>query len=339
MRIGTHRVVAAFTATLFTVACQGMPQLGQGGSMISGSSGEAGNQKESTSLVHCDRPLGTAALVEPDSNSSTLLQSVGLQSPTPLLRLLMSQSKCFRVIDRGAALGNIQTEQRLKQSGMLQSGSTTARGRMMTVQYLITPNVIFSNKNSGGMGGLAALGGLLGPVGLVVGMVAGSMRMQEAQAALFLTDAQTGEQTAVAEGSAKVRDFGGGAGLGGFGAGIGGFGAIGGYGNTAEGKLIAAAYLDAFNKLVEQVRMTKPNLALVTDEPIQETPAFRAGGNFTPVSTINVRESPSMSGVIVGSVGPGSVLVTVGEKRDGWWLITSGDTTGWVYARNLKSQP
>lgn len=58
-----------------------------------------------------------------------------------------------------------------------------------------------------------------------------------AQTVLFLNDAKTGLQVAAAEGSASVKDFGG---LGGWGGGI-----AGGYGNTAEGKLIAAAFFDA----------------------------------------------------------------------------------------------
>jgi hypothetical protein len=39
--------------------------------------------------------------------------------------------------------------------------------------------------------------------------------------------------------------------------GIAGFGGVGGYGNTAEGELIAAALLDSFNKLVGQIEATQ----------------------------------------------------------------------------------
>ena len=77
----------------------------------------------------------------------------------------MAQSNCFRVVDRGAALSSIQTEDALAQSGMLQSGSTTARGRMITTQYLLTPNVVFSNQDAGGLNALGALGGYFGGAG------------------------------------------------------------------------------------------------------------------------------------------------------------------------------
>lgn len=246
--------------TLLGAGCASQTELGTGGSMVSGSGGSAGTQGASTQMVHCDHSLGTAALVEPNAQATALLSQIGLQSPLPLMRLVMAQSGCFRVVDRGAALTNMTQEVGLAQSGLLKNGSATAQGRMVAVQYLLTPNVIFSNQNAGGANMGSALGALI-PGGALLGAVAGSMRVQEAQTTLFVTDAQSGEQVAVSEGSARVRDFGGAGGLGGFGAGIAGFGGIGGYGNTAEGKLIAAALLDSFNKLVGQLQATRSNLA------------------------------------------------------------------------------
>jgi len=255
------RTAGAVALGVALVACQGTPQMGQGGSVVSGSGGSAGAQGASLQLVRCNQPLGTAALVEASPDALTSLQTLGLASPLPLLRLMMSQSGCFRVIDRGAAMRNIEQEEYLKQSGMLRAGSATARGKMVTTQYLITPNVIFSNPNAGGANAGALVGGLLGgSAGSALGgAIGGSMRVKEAQALLYLTDAQSSEQVGVAEGSAKVRDWGGGAGLGGWGGGVAGLGGVSGYGNTAEGKLIAAALMDAHNKLVAQIQATRPN--------------------------------------------------------------------------------
>lgn len=255
------RSIGAVALGVAMLACQGTPQLGQGGSVVSGSGGSAGAQGASLQLVRCAQPLGTAALVEASPEALTGLQSLGLASPLPMLRLMMSQSGCFRVIDRGAAMRNIEQEEYLRQSGMLRGGSATARGKMVTTQYLITPNVIFSNPNAGGANAGAIVGGLLGGgAGAALGgAIGGSMRVQEAQALLYLTDAQSSEQMGVAEGSAKVRDWGGGAGLGGWGGGVAGLGGVSGYGNTAEGKLIVAALMDAHNKLVAQVQATRPN--------------------------------------------------------------------------------
>jgi curli biogenesis system outer membrane secretion channel CsgG len=298
-------MIALASLTLVLSGCS-QTELGKGGSAVSGTAGAAGASGEASTLPHCARPLGTAALVEADPNALTLLNSVGLQSPTPLLRLMMAQSNCFQVVDRGAALSNIQTEQALRQGGMLQRNSVTAQGRMITVQYLLTPNVIFSNPNAGG----ASAGGLLGGFGLggaLAGAALGSMRVQEAQTALFLTDAQTGVQSAVAEGSARVRDFGGMGGLGGIGAGIAGFGAIGGYSSTSEGKLIAAALLDSYSKLVVQVQAQTPNLPTTMNDDAggAARPAHRAG-NATLVSAIQTEliRTGFYSGSPDGSLGP-----------------------------------
>ena len=61
---------------------------------------------------------------------------------------------------------------------MLKSGSTTARGRMVTTQYLLTPNVVFSNQDAGGLNALGAPGGYFGGAGALAGSLMGSMRFR-----------------------------------------------------------------------------------------------------------------------------------------------------------------
>jgi hypothetical protein len=190
--------------------------------------------------------------------------NTSLQSPTPLLRLMMQQSNCFRVV---GSVGALEQERR----------RTGNSGRVQAADYVIEPNIVFSNPNAGGYGGLGGLGGVFGLPGLIIGTVAASIKIQEAQTSLFATEVRTGVQVAAADGSAKVSDFGGLGGLGGFGGGIGGFGGIGGYGNTAEGKLIAAAFLDAHNKLVAQMGGSsgRAGMALVRNEGMNDPALVR----------------------------------------------------------------
>ncbi|RIL05677.1 MAG: peptidoglycan-binding protein [Proteobacteria bacterium] len=315
----TRRTGAALLAALLT-ACQGTPQMGQGGSMVSGSGGSAGAQGASIQLQRCARPIGTAALVEPPGETSTSLQSLGLASPLPLLRLMMAQSNCFTVVDRGAAMQNIEQEEYLRQSGMLRSGSQTARGRMVTTQYVITPNVIFSNPNAGGANAGALVGGLLGGgAGAALGgAIGGAMRIKEAQTTLFLTDAQSGLQVGVSEGSAKVRDFSGGGGLGGWGGGVAGLGGVSGYGNTAEGKLIAAALMDAHNKLVAQVQATAPS-----DLYQQRRGSATRGGMIADVQGELVRLGYLPAGSADGSMGP-KTRTAIQEYQRAQGLLVDG---------------
>jgi len=144
------------------------------------------------------------------------------------------------------------TEERsLAQGGLLQQGANVGGGQMVAADYYVTPNVAFSEDNAGGYG--AVVGSLLGtfvPGGYALGKLAGNLSFKEAQAVLMATDTRSGVQVGVAEGNAKATDLGGNLGLGN----IRGFGGLSGYGNTNEGKVVAAAFLDAYNKLVEQIR-------------------------------------------------------------------------------------
>ncbi len=113
---------------------------------------------------------------------------------------------------------------------------------------------MFSDPNSGGgSGSLSALGGLLpGGLGSTVGALAGNLGLQrsEVQSVLFLTQTSSGIQVAAAEGSAKNSDLSLG-GLGGI-AGLGG--AASAYASTAMGKLVIGSLVDAYGKLVAQLR-------------------------------------------------------------------------------------
>jgi hypothetical protein len=247
------RTIAAVALASTLTACpMSTTQLGGGGSMVQGSAGEAGNAKDAAAeLRHCDQPLGTMALVEDQSNYG--LAQHGLTSPVPLLRLLASQSNCFAVVERGQGLDRMLQERELATSGLLQTGSNVGGAQIIAADYLLTPNVTFSEDDAGAVGGAlgAALGGLL-PAGLgaSLGAVAGGVQFREAQSLLTVVDQRSGLQIAVAEGSAKTSDILGGAfALGG----LPGFAGLGGFANTNQGKVVSAAFLDAFNGLVDQL--------------------------------------------------------------------------------------
>ena len=123
---------------------------------------------------------------------------------------------------------------------------------MVASDYGMSPEIVFSNSNAGGMGG--ALGGLVGGrYSGVLAAVGGSLQTKEASAMLTLIDNRSGVQVAASEGSASKTDFGA------FGSvfGGGGAGGLGGYTNTAQGKVISAAFMDAFNQMVVSLRNYK----------------------------------------------------------------------------------
>lgn len=93
---------------------------------------------------------------------------------------------------------------------------------MAAVDFLLTPDVTVAANT----GGAAVIGGaLFGALG------AAALSSKNAQTTLFLSDARSGIQIVGAEGNVKKTDLALGAILGG--------GGLGGYGSTADGKLIA----------------------------------------------------------------------------------------------------
>ncbi len=249
--IRSNKLVSCACLLVAAVALYGCGKqatnLGQGGSAVSGSAGPAGAQAASRELVKCDTAVATLALVE-NPGGYTMVSGYNLPaSPVPLVRLLAQQSGCFRVVDRSAGLRATVQEQELKNAGVLRQNGTVAKGKGYEAQYTLTPALTFSEQNAGHqVGGILAMIPVLNKL---VGL-AETVKLKEAQVTLLLTDNETTEQLAASTGSVKVTDLG----VGGLVLGKLGGAAGAGWSNSNEGKVIAAAFLDAHNNLVTQVR-------------------------------------------------------------------------------------
>lgn len=211
-----------------------------------GSAGGANAQNANRQLERCDKTLGTLTIVE-EANQPWLYQftqEYHMQSTVPMLRMIIQQSNCFAIVERGRAFHNMQEERALMQSGELRKTSNLGKGQMVAADYTVTPSISFSARGTGGVGAL--VGGMLGRVGSIVG---GSMKSNEASTMLLLTDNRSGIQLAAAEGSAKNWDFGAAGALWG-----GAFGGASGFTNTPQGKVLAASFMDSYNQLVKAVR-------------------------------------------------------------------------------------
>jgi len=237
-------------AALGLAGCAGTtPTLGGAQSTVSGSAGGASAQGASTQLEKCDESLGTLAVVE-DQGAAWYghLSQYKLGSTVPVLRMMVQQSNCFVVVERGRAMQNMMQERALEDSGEMRKGSSFGKGQMVAADYTMSPSINFSQKGTGGMSGL--LGAYGGTLGRAAGAAAGGLKANETSTTLLMIDNRSGVQLAAAEGSAKNYDFKIFGGV--FGDGIGG--GAGGYTNTPEGKIITAAFLDSYNQLVRAVR-------------------------------------------------------------------------------------
>jgi curli biogenesis system outer membrane secretion channel CsgG len=243
--------VAALAAILAVVSgCATGPTLGGGGTVATGSAGGATAEGANPNLEKCAAPLGTIA-VDEDVRAPWYgrLQQYKLGPTTPVLRMMIQQSNCFVVLERGAAFNNLMRERALDKTGEVRQGSNMGPGQMVAADYTMSPSITFSQKGTQG-GGLGVGGIGYGLGGLLLGAAAGSFKANEASTTLLMIDNRSSVQLAAAEGSAKNYDLGllGAA----FGGGLGAAG--GGYSNTPEGKIIVAAFMDSYNQLVRATR-------------------------------------------------------------------------------------
>jgi curli biogenesis system outer membrane secretion channel CsgG len=218
------------------------------------SSGQKEQMKGEAEIPRCARPLGTLALVPPDKE---WWRELNLGTPEAIIKVFVQQSGCFTLVNRDRAMQSRNMERALADSGELQQGSNMGAGQVKAADFFLQPDIVTANKNSGGGGAGAAIGGVLGHFGGwagTVGSIAGGINVKkgEANVTLSLVNARTTEES-LTQGYARKTDISWGAGGG---AGWwGGFAAAGGYGyqDTAIGQVIVLAYLDAYKKLVAQL--------------------------------------------------------------------------------------
>jgi len=261
------------------------------------------------------------------------LSQYSLQSPVSLIRMMIQQSNCFIVVERGQGMQNMMQERALAGGGELRGGSNVGGGQMVAADFILTPAVVFSENDAGGIGG--ALGGLLGGRSRVLGAIAGGLKFKEAQTSMLVADARSGVQVAAAEGSSKKADLR----LGGLLIGGGAAGALGGYGNTNEGKIIAASFMDNYNNIVRVVR-NDPSLQRDVGTLAQEAAAggstkagavFNEGDVLYPkIAGVKLVSSASDDGAVVATFGKADEMIYMGGEQDGYVQVESGKGGGWV---------
>ncbi len=336
--MGTNHLVSAAVAGALSLLCMSAfaqgplaTKKGSGGSEIQGSAGPSGSQGDS-GLEHCDKPMGALTVVEPQNSVSQSLSSYGLQSPTGLIRMMVQQSNCFIVVERGMAMQNMMQERALAESGELRGGSNMGGGQMVSADFVLTPAVVFSEDDAGGLGG--AVGGLLGGSrGRVIGAVAGGLKFKEAQTSMLVTDSRSGVQVAAAEGSARKADLklGVGALRGGHAVGLGG------YAKTNEGKIIAASLMDNYNNVVRSVRgnpSLQRDVGTLAEETAKKTKGgavFEEGDTILPkIANVKLYAKPADGAGAVTTLGKSDELIYMGEEENGFLRVESASGGGWV---------
>ena len=348
MRSSRHGValflLAGALAMAVTAHAQGITDMkkGEGGSAVQGSAGPSGAPGAASDLERCDKPMGAVAVVEPQDYVGRALARYQLGSPVGLIRLMVQQSNCFIVVERGLGMKNMMQERALEKSGQLRQDSNVGGGQMVTADYILTPAVAFSESNAGGVGGgLGGIGSLFGrggaAIGAIGGAVAGGLKFKEAQTSMLLADSRSGVQVAAAEGSARKADFRLGGLLGIASGGAGGAIGLGGYSNTNEGKVIAASLADNYNGIVRSVRANpslQRDVGSLHEESGKRTKSgdvFNEGDLLRPkIANVKLLPQPSDKGDPIATLGKGEELIFMGKEQDGFLNVETARGPGWV---------
>ena len=245
--------------------------------------------------------------------------------------MMVQDSGCFDVVERGVAMQNIREERSLAEGGELRGESNIGKGQMQAADFVMTPAVQIAANNTGGVGGALA-GGLLNRFGL--GGVTGGLKFKEASTSLIIADVRSSIQVAAAEGKATKTDFD----IGGWGWTGAAFGAANGYTNTPEGKVIAASLLDNWNNIVRTIR-DNPSLIKTHSESgdVNAANSTRAGAPqkagevlMARINNVKVYAGPSKDSKVVATLAKTDELIASGDQKNGFVQVDSSNFSGWV---------
>lgn len=273
--------------------------------------------QKTAEIPTCSKSLGTIAVLEPEGTNWWTGQQ--LASPAALIKVFVSRSHCFTLVDRGRGMDAMQAERSLASGGELRGGSNLGKGQIKAADYVMVPDLISQNANSGGnaIGGI--LGGLIGnrTVGALVGGL--NIKKKTADVVLTVTDVRSSEQVAMTEGHATKTDLGWGAGGGVFSGGFGGVGASG-YANTEIGQVVTLAYLQAYTDLVSQLGGLPSNASAAN---VQQAVTMNKPGRL-------LKQADGKGGA-VRSLDAGMMLYPTGNKSGMMWEVEDElGNKGWV---------
>jgi hypothetical protein len=114
------KMIGVAALSVFALSACSEMQMGAQSAKTTATGSTAGeaSQNANAGLQHCTAPLGTVAIVE-DTEApwyGLLTGQYQLGSTVPVLKLLVQQSNCFVIVDRGRALGTAMGERALNSS-------------------------------------------------------------------------------------------------------------------------------------------------------------------------------------------------------------------------------
>jgi curli biogenesis system outer membrane secretion channel CsgG len=281
-------------------------------------------------VERCSKSFDTLAVAESQAVLAQL-SPYGLGSPTALLRMMVQKSGCFDVVERGQGMEALKAERAMAQSGDLRQDANIGQGQMQAADFVLSPQVQIGTQTTGSL--TSVLGGLTRSLGVIAGLGAG-LKFKEASTSLLVSDVRSSLQVAAAEGKANKTEFDFGA-LGFLGGVVGG---VAGFENTPEGKVVAASFLDNYNKIVISIR-DQPTLlknasaqAVANSANTVRAEAPQRPGEVLRAKIANVRvyEDASRDSRVLGTLQLTDDVVASGEVKNDFIRVDGASVSGWV---------
>ena len=243
--------------------------------------------------------------------------------------MMIQQSNCFIVVERGAGMRNLMQERQLASGGEMRQGSNLGGGQMVAADFVMTPTVVFSEGNAGGIGGAA--GGLLGGK---FAAVAGGLKFKEAQTSMLVADSRSGVQVAAAEGSTKKADLR----LGGllFGGGGGCRWRLRQHERRQDHRGCVHGQLQQHRRRCAGDPSLQRNVGSLNEEAAaggktRSGAVFSEGDVLSPkINNIKLLAEPSDSAKALATLSKADELVVTGAEKDGYIAVQGASASGWV---------
>ncbi len=290
-------------------------------------------KEQPVALAKCDAPIGSIAVVDGEAQGWT---KYGLSSPRDLIAAMAVQSNCFTL----QATGSNKPADFLINA--VAGDKEEIDQTMNTAKGLATEALVRSGAASSLLGSMGGFGGQ------AFGMLGGlGGKKKTIAAGLRVISPATGQTIASGSGTQSKTQIS----IGGIGGGIGGnpwadaakaqmtsmgYGdyANGGYANSKDGQMLAAAFVSAFNAVVAQ----KAALVAVKPAATAATPATPVATAASYVTAIDTKlYAKAAKGDAVRALRAGTSLNPTGG-REGLFVEVSDayGTKGWVSVEDLK---
>lgn len=281
-------------------------------------------------MPHCAKSLGKVVVIEPTTPQGGNAQwwtQMNLGSPIPIIESYITESGCYTLVGRSDSGYTSERDRRLAAAGVLQV-SKKPKG---VADFIIVPNLVYDNGNKSQASGMASMG--LSMVVPMAGLATSFFKTKKdkAEVTLSVTDRRSsGADDVVFVGSSSKRS------VAMYYSGLypsdSAPTSVADYEKTKEGKLILAASLDAFTKMVigHGGVITAPSTPASVSEQVavaEEAPRIP----FTTSSKVNMREGPAATEKVLQLLAAGTVLHPTGREAQGWIEVqTDAQQKGWV---------